>query len=209
MSDPGEHDSVTWYLQTIWAEGALLLREEPFTLKSGLRSHVYVNHRALICDPDTLRFFAMALVERTLEAYGGAIAYCAIDSSTSPYLVAACSLASGTPFVNYRPVNREKGLRDVVFSPPSYREGERPRIVFVDDVVTTSGTLDNAAMDLEFAGWRVAGAVCLLDRRTSAGDDGIDIHAVGSLRQALEYGLANHLVAGQLRRHAEQELSAL
>lgn len=195
------------YLHLIWNENAFLVRDEPFTLKSGVKSHVYANHRALICSPEHLRFLAKALVAAATNLFGTDLAFCAVDSSTSPYLVSSCSLESGLPLINYRPVNREKGLPDVIFSPPKIESGnERPHVCLVDDVVTTSATLDNAAMDLEFAGWPVAGAVCLLDRRARPADDDMKIHGLANLKAALTYGLDRDLVAAELRGHAESEL---
>jgi orotate phosphoribosyltransferase len=188
------------------------VRAEPFTLKSGLKSHLYANHRSLVCDPDKLALLGNVLAAAAVNAYGRNIVLCAVESSTSPYLVAAASLESRIPLVNYRPINREKGLSDVVFARPDTPDGamSRPSVVFIDDVVTTSATLDSAAMDLEFSGWTVAGAVCLLDRRLTndTGEYGaLAIHSIAKLDEAARFGLARGLVGDDLRRHIEHELA--
>lgn len=204
---------VEQYLDMIWREDAFLVREEPFTLKSGLKSHLYANHRGLICDPDKLTFLGTLLAQTATEAFGPAVVFCAVDSSTSPYLVASCSLDSRLPLVNYRPVNREKGLPDITFFYRAHgvHSDHRPAVVFVDDVVTTSTTLDSAAMDLRYGGWEVAGAVCLLDRRVpteTVEDESVIIRGVATLDTVVRFGVERGLMSEDLCRHAERELAA-
>ena len=198
------------YMDMVWREGAFLLRDEPFTLKSGRTSHVYANHRNLICDPEILGQLGEHLAALAVEAHGPDVWFCGVDSSTSPYLTAAVSLRSGRPLVNYRPINREKGLSDTVFSLEGIvSSADRPRhpVVLVDDVVTTSRTLDRAHQDLTYAGWEVVGAVCLLDRLSSEDRDliAVPVGSLATLTEVLEHGFAHELVPAELRHVVENE----
>ena len=198
------------YLDMIWKEGAFLVRQEPFTLKSGRKSHVYANHRNLICDPTMLGELGRILADLAVASYGAKILLCAVESSTSPYLTASASLQSQIPLLNYRPINREKGLTTSVFSQQglSSQVDQPPRpVVLVDDVVTTSRTIDTASQDLEYSGWAVLGAVCLLDRQAPDDAASAEVHitSVATLSEVIDHGIADNLMPNEMRVLAERE----
>jgi orotate phosphoribosyltransferase len=200
------------YLQLLWDSGALLLQDEPFTLKSGRTTYVYANHRNMICLPENLQFLADALIEVSNLKWSEPFALSTVDSSVSPYLVAAFSLRGTLPFYNLRSVNREKGLSNEFFSydrNPSATFNSGLGAVLVDDVVTTMATLNWAATSLEEHNIRVFGAVCLLDRRVGTQKTSMEVVAVATLESALQYGLDNVSLTDEQRRLIDIELPAL
>ncbi len=202
------------YLDLIWTEGAFLVREEPFTLKSGRRSYVYANHRNLICVPEFLAVLGDSLSAAAKAKYGPDVALAGVDSSASAFLLTATSLRSGIPLLNYRPVNREKGVNETVFSylGTTTGAGDAPRpVVLVDDVVTSATTLEAAAIDIEDANWEVLGAVCLLDRRRARDRESASLHveSVATLDMVIHHGISGGFVAPIVQRQAEIELGDL
>lgn len=202
------------YIRLLWESGALLVREEPYPLKSGNRSYVYANHRDLICIPDHLGFVANSLLDVIRGAWTSPFALSSVDSFVSPFLVAAAALQGPYALYTVRPASREKGVSDEVFSYEQNTDhGFEPHLpaVLVDDVVTTEKTLRYAAGLLAEHGVQVLGAVCLLDRRvkrelTAAT---IDVVPVARLADALEFGLANLDLSTEQQRLVEIELSDL
>jgi len=202
------------YSKQLWTSGAILIREKPFTLKSGRESCIYVNHRNLVCVPDSLQSLASFVVSASEPNYPAPFAFANVDSSVSPYLTAACSLAALRPFYNVRVLGHEKGLKAELFR---YDETTASRFpptmpaVLLDDVVTTMSTLELTASILERNGINVLGAACLLDRRVSSDIERTEmaISSVASLREILEYGQANGHIAPENRSLIDVELNTL
>jgi orotate phosphoribosyltransferase len=215
-SDGGGRELTTAerYLKTLWGEGSVLLRTEPFTLKSGRVSYVYVNHRNMICLPRNLVLFGEGVVEVSRRRWSDTFAIATVDSSVSPYLVAASSILGDLPSYNLRLVSREKGLSDEVFAydeNASTSPGRRRHAVLIDDVVTTTSTLDLARSTLAEHGIAVLGAACLLDRRVASekARSTIEVVAVSTLEEALHYGLDHGALSEEQLRLVDIELQAL
>jgi orotate phosphoribosyltransferase len=105
----------TDYLRRMWEADALLVRPQPFTLKSNRESYVYANHRNLVCNPEDLRLLADLILETAKGSFPDDFALCTVDSSVSPFLVAAASVRGDVPFYNYRGISREQGVGDLLF----------------------------------------------------------------------------------------------
>ena len=182
------------YIRRIWDEKAIIVQQEPLTLKSGRESHVYVNHRNFICLPDNMDL-VLSLFEASLEEIrDGPFALCNVSSSVSPIIVGALSLRTKTPFYFYRPVSGEKGLFEDVFTydfNPSSGFPQNLPAVLLDDVVTTTTTLKNTAKSLGDAGIDVNGSTILMDRRIESEkeDESFQIYPIVMLTEILEYGI--------------------
>ncbi len=202
------------YQKLMWASGAMLVRESSFTLKSGRSSHAYANHRDLVGVPEHLELLVTLLVDTTRSAFTQPVAFCSVDSSVSPYLVAACSLRGRVPFYNYRAVSREAGVAEKLFRYDRVASSpHQPGLpaVLLDDVVTTTGTLTRTEQTLRSAGIDVLGAVCLLDRRLPHEADGstIAIASVSTLEAMLEAGAQDPALDATAKRYIEVELTEL
>lgn len=202
------------YKELMWTSGALLLQEQPFTLKSGRRSHVYANHRDLICVPGHLRLLAEVTLRVARDTFDTPFALATVDSSVSPFLAAACAVAGNIPFYNFRAVSREKGLSRQLFRYDSIVDVEhvagQPAVI-VDDVVTTMGTLLDARDTLEQHEVEVLGGVCLLDRRVASDIEGspLRVAAASTLADMLGYGLERAGADADFARLVDVERMAL
>ncbi len=149
---PGEIDRPR-FIASLRACGALQFGT--FTLASGKTSPYYIDVKKAITRPDLLRTMAEALAPyaRTADRIAG------MELGAVP-IAAAVSLASGKPFLMVRKAAKEHGTkRDF--------EGELnpgDRVLFVEDVVTTGGTLRTAIERLREHGARIDDVVAVVDR---------------------------------------------
>jgi len=140
---------------------ALLLGD--FTLSSGKKSPVYIDMRALLSSPRGYRVAATALAA-AIASCTGVGDYCVAGVATGG--IAWATLAAymlGLPSGYVRAGRKPHGLSRSV-------EGCRgaSRVVVVDDVATTGGSLLSAVKALRENGYSVEAAAVLVDREQGA-----------------------------------------
>ncbi len=182
--------------------GGLLVGGE-YRLRSGNVSRVYVDARRLYASPRGRRLAATLLAAAVgeLGVEMDAVLGVATGGIGWGLLVAD---ALGLPGGYVRPERKGHGTGRLV-------EGPEPpaRVVLVDDVATTGGALLDAVEAAESSGYRVTGAVVLVDRclgaREKLEDAGIPYERVYTLRELLK--LAESL--GVDTSQAAEELAKL
>jgi uridine monophosphate synthetase len=154
-----------------------------FTLRSGAMSPVYVDLRRLSGHPALLSRAADAVGEivRRLDAdHLGAVPYGALPLAT------ATAVHTRTSLVWPRKEAKEHGTGARVEG--DWRAGDR--VVLVDDVVTSGGSVLEAAATLREAGLMVDDVVALVDREQGAeaalGEAGMRLHPVTTLREIVD-----------------------
>ncbi len=168
--NPGEIDRVA-LVAALKASGALQLGT--FTLASGKTSSYYVDIKKAITRPDLLRAIAdaMAPYARTADRIAG------VELGAVP-IAAAVSLASGKPYLMVRKAPKEHGTKHDVEGDL----GKGERVLFVEDVVTTGGTLRAAIERVRGHGAAVEDCVCVVDReeggRILLAEIGVRLHAL-------------------------------
>jgi orotate phosphoribosyltransferase len=126
-----------------------------FTLASGKTSSYYVDIKRAVTRPELLRTIAdgIAPYARKADRIAG------VELGAVP-IAAATSLASRKPYLMVRKASKEHGTKH------DY-EGELnrgDRVLFVEDVVTTGGTLRGAIERLRAHGAVIEDCVCVVDR---------------------------------------------
>ncbi len=159
-----------------------------FTLKSGLKSPIYIDLRRIITYPKLLQQIADAYlpVLRPLSFVRIAgLPYAAIPIAT------AISLAGNYPMIYPRKEVKTYGTKAEIEG--EYHAGET--VVVIDDLATTGGSKFEAIEKLTGAGLVVKDVVVLVDRQSGAKESlaqaGYAMHAVLTINEMLDYWEAN------------------
>jgi len=175
---PGEVDRAR-FIAALKAAGALQFGT--FTLASGRTSPYYVDIKKAVTRPDLLRTIAegMAPYARDVDRIAG------VELGAVP-IAAAISLVSGKPYVMVRKSAKEHGTKHEFEG--DLNRGDR--VLFVEDVVTTGGTLRAAIERMRGHGALIEDCVCVVDReeggRMLLAEITVRLHALLSAKDLLE-----------------------
>lgn len=134
-------------------------RTGEFTLASGRTSDYYVDLRMAITKPDFLKKVVVAIG----KLIGDHDRIAGVELSAVP-IAAALSLETGIPYIMVRKGRKDHGAGKQI-------EGELApgdRVLFVEDTVTTAGSLMDAIKTVREAGSEVDTAVVIVDREEGA-----------------------------------------
>ena len=154
-----------------------------FTLASGKRSSMYVDLRLLVSDP--------GLMQAAARAYAAELDALQVDRIAGiPYAALpigmAVSLASRVPLIYNRKETKSHGLGKDIEG--LWKPGER--VVIIEDVITTGGSIINSVELFRAAGLIVEDAIVLLDRQQGGVENlrkpGIRVHSVLALGDVLD-----------------------
>ena len=163
-----------------------------FTLKSGLKSPIYIDLRQIITYPKLLTQIAQAylplLSTLALSRAEGfhfsriaGLPYAAIPIAT------AISLAGNYPMIYPRKEAKTYGTKAEIEG--EYHAGET--VVVIDDLATTGGSKFEAIEKLTVVGLVVKDVVVLVDRQSGAKESleqaGYNLHAVLTITQLLDH----------------------
>ncbi len=182
MSESIQKFSLSTLADELLSAGCIKFGE--FTLKSGLKSPIYIDLRLLIAHPKLLERVAAAylpLLEKLQFDRLAGLPYAAIPIAT------AVSLAGNYPMIYPRKEVKAYGTKAEIEG--EYQAGET--VVVIDDLATTGGSKFEAIQKLTGAGLVIKDVVVLVDRQSGAkellAEAGYAFHAVLTIGQLLKY----------------------
>ncbi len=151
-----------------------------FTLASGKSSKYYVDIKKAVTRPDVLQSIAEAMAPYAADADRIA----GVELGAVP-IAAAVSLAANKPFLMVRKSTKEHGTKKDFEG--DLEKGEH--VLFVEDVVTTGGTLRGAIERLRAHGAVVDDVVAVVDReeggKIGLAEISVRLHALVTARELL------------------------
>lgn len=175
-----------------WQEAATLLRDigaiqfGNFKLTSGKTSPYYIDLRLAPSHPELFRRIRDLCVKALSEIDAPVDKLAGVPVAGLP-LTTAVSLKLDYPLIFVRKGGRGHGGEKVVEG--SLSSGER--VVVIDDVATTGGSLMNAAEGIRKEGGKVEHAIVVVDREEGAREklraEGIALHVCMGIKEVVEY----------------------
>jgi orotate phosphoribosyltransferase len=151
-------------LQAAIREHAYL--EGDFVLRSGRRSHYYLDKYRFETRPELLEALGVRLAALVAEHEPEAVRLAGPELGAVP-LATAASMATRLPFVIVRKEAKDYGTGNRLEG--SFAPGER--VCLVEDVVTSGGAAVSALQALREAGLECRTAVCVVDREEGGTDE--------------------------------------
>jgi orotate phosphoribosyltransferase len=135
--------------------------DEPFELASGELSHDYIDGKRAVGDGEDLALVARAIVEAVREPFdvaGG------LTMGADPF-AHAVAIVKPCGWFSVRKESKGRGLNRYI---EGRRLGPGDRVLLVDDVVTTGGSIVTAHERVKATGATVVAAITLVDRGDAA-----------------------------------------
>jgi len=140
------------YISGIYDTKAFLIKEKPFILQSGQKSHLYLNHRNFLSINKYL--ILLATIYHKLSSHiKSEYRLGAVDSITSPIIVGAMCALFNKDYVVIRSEPLKHGTQEYI-----YGSVDLP-IILIDDMTSTGGTLIDAAEKIRDNGGYVDHAI--------------------------------------------------
>lgn len=131
---------------------------EPFTWASGLRSPIYTDNRLIISHPETRSIVEQAMADLIKREFPKVELVAGTATAGIPHASIIAHLL-GLPMIYVRSSAKEHGKQNAI-------EGEFPKgakVVMVEDLISTGGSVIQAANAVEAAGGEVIGVTAIFN----------------------------------------------
>ncbi len=171
------------YIEAIYKTKALMIKEEQFDLKSGGKSHIYLNHRNFLSNHKYLELIAkiyLKLLEDKVKDYK----LCVLDSVMSPIISSVMSVLNKKDIVVVKDKKLEHGTKQDIYGEIT---GE---VVIIDDMTSTAGMVIRAAKKIREKGGIVRYAIVSACRDETAKEnlrkEGIELLNIASFKEIID-----------------------
>lgn len=159
-------------------EAVSLRPNDPFTWSSGLQSPIYCDNRLTLSYPEVRREIAKGLKDLILEHFPGAESVAGTATAGIPHAAWVSELLS-LPMCYVRSKAKGHGKGNQIEG----RVAPGQKVVVVEDLISTGGSVINAVEALREAGCEVLGAVAIFTYELDKGRElldkaGIKVHSL-------------------------------
>lgn len=173
--------------------GAVFFRpHEPFTWASGIKSPVYCDNRLVLTSPGARQVIEEGLIDLIKRNYPEAEALFGTATAGIPH-AAIAGYAMGLPMGYVRSSAKDHGRTNRIEG----RVQEGQKVVVIEDLISTGGSVISAAEALREAGAEVLGVICIFSynlhkSREAFREAGLEYHSLTDFdsvaRTAVETG---------------------
>lgn len=137
------------------------------TLSSGQKSNFYIDGKQVTLDPQGILLLAKTILSMLHGTHADCIGGPTLGADPIAAAVALLSSQTGRPLKAFivRKEAKKHGTQKMIEG-PALSEGDK--VVMVEDVVTTGGSLLKAIQEVEKLKAKVIKVICLLDRKEGA-----------------------------------------
>ena len=154
------------------------------TLASGKKSNFYIDGKQVTLDPQGILLFGKIIMNAAQHAHANAVGGPTLGADPIAAAAALLSSQTGHPLKAFivRKEAKDHGTQKMIEG-PALQAGDR--VVMVEDVITTGGSVLKAIKEVEKTGARVVKVICLVDRNEGAQETlkAYDYYPVFELRE--------------------------
>lgn len=174
------------YIDGIYQSGAFLIHEDPFTLRSGIKSHIYLDHKKFLTNHHGLKVvmnnFFLMLKEKVDH-----FTFVVVDSMMSPMLGSAMATMLEKDMIIIKEEEALHGPREKMFGMIHSNQ----EYVIIDDLISTGSLVMHAAKLIRELGGIVRYAVVCTVREEAVVKElnhhGIEVLAIATMQEIIEY----------------------
>lgn len=172
------------YFDGIYTTKALLIKEQPFTLQSGKKSHIYLNHRNFLSNYQYLSL-VVNIYHMLMQPLEKNYVLGVVDSIMSPIIVGAMSSLFNKNYVVVKKESLKHGTQEALYGEATHNT------ILVDDMTSTGETLIDAAQKIRHHGGNVNHVIISAYREETAIRNlqahGIQLLAIASFDEIINY----------------------